>query len=526
MKKITYLIILFLFNFTTVPSFAQWVQGDKIISTTTDNVGIGTANPAGKLQVLGSVYVGNENGWAPHRVSVGGSGGDYGSVGYGYRYTTTSSGHTYAVNDFASQLSFDAGGFTFKTAPIGTNGAAVTFANVMKILQNGNVGIGTSAPTHKLSINGNVRWGGDIDYSYSGQDGSGLYIEQVGKTTSKARIRLQSSRQGDISNYSQFFIDPQNGFSFMNLGNANGNVGIGKTSPAYKLDVAGTVNAGAYLLNGVPLSNGADNLGNHTAAKALNLNYFPIDYVGSLSFSNFATFRTFGSSLYVDQYFGCGGVPAYALDVYGTIRYSNQLLGPSDKRFKKEISSLDSPLKKILSLNGVSYLYDNRRFPDKKFGEGTHFGFIAQDLKEILPNLVETDNEGYLSVNYIELIPVLTEAIKEQQKQIDELKKMVERLASGSSADADGENNTSEAMTSEDVKVYPNPSTGIFTVSVGKIGRGTLEVYDSSGNKIKTIALMNSVSNHTLDLSGQRKGIYTVHINAENKKFVKRIVIE
>jgi hypothetical protein len=44
---------------------------------------------------------------------------------------------------------------------------------------------------------------------------------------------------------------------------------------------------------------------------------------------------------------------------------------------------------------------------------------------ELFPQLVTKDDNGFLAVNYIELIPVLIEAIKEQQKQIDELKKML-----------------------------------------------------------------------------------------------------
>ena len=57
-------------------------------------------------------------------------------------------------------------------------------------------------------------------------------------------------------------------------------------------------------------------------------------------------------------------------------------------------------------------------------------GFIAQELQKVMPTLVTegTDKDKLLSVNYIALIPVLTKAIQEQQKEIEELKKMVELL--------------------------------------------------------------------------------------------------
>src|SRR5688572_12219248 len=120
------------------------------------NVGIGTATPAARLHVAGSAYFGNENTDSHYRVSVGGSGGDYGSVGYGYKYSLTSNVHSYAVSDLASQIRFHAGGFNFLTAPTGTAGSPVTFSTVMVVKQNGNVGIGTITPDAKLAVKGAI----------------------------------------------------------------------------------------------------------------------------------------------------------------------------------------------------------------------------------------------------------------------------------------------------------------------------------------------------------------------------------
>ena len=52
-------------------------------------------------------------------------------------------------------------------------------------------------------------------------------------------------------------------------------------------------------------------------------------------------------------------------------------------------------------------------------------GFIAQEVEKIIPELVKTDSEGMKSVDYISVIPVLVEALKNQQKQIDELKALL-----------------------------------------------------------------------------------------------------
>jgi len=56
-----------------------------------------------------------------------------------------------------------------------------------------------------------------------------------------------------------------------------------------------------------------------------------------------------------------------------------------------------------------------------KVKEKTRLGFIAQDLKAIFPELVDEDKDGYMYVDYVGLIPVLVESVKEQQAQIDEL---------------------------------------------------------------------------------------------------------
>ena len=85
----------------------------------------------------------------------------------------------------------------------------------------------------------------------------------------------------------------------------------------------------------------------------------------------------------------------------------------SDARWKKSIKTLQSPLQKVLNMSGVSYHYRRDEFPDKNFQEGAQIGFIAQQLEAVVPEVVRTDSQGWKSVQYSSLVPVLVEAFKQ-----------------------------------------------------------------------------------------------------------------
>jgi hypothetical protein len=73
-----------------------------------------------------------------------------------------------------------------------------------------------------------------------------------------------------------------------------------------------------------------------------------------------------------------------------------------------------------MNITGVSYQFRRDEFPDKNFLEGSQIGFIAQHVELTIPEIVLTDQQGWKSVQYSALIPVLVEAIKEQDAQIKE----------------------------------------------------------------------------------------------------------
>jgi hypothetical protein len=95
----------------------------------------------------------------------------------------------------------------------------------------------------------------------------------------------------------------------------------------------------------------------------------------------------------------------------------------SDVTLKKDIEPLSSSLGKVMRLQGVSYDWKVDEYPDKGFTGDRQIGFIAQDVEKVFPELVRTDSKGYKSIYYAQMVAVLAEAIKEQQKEISELKK-------------------------------------------------------------------------------------------------------
>ena len=117
----------------------------------------------------------------------------------------------------------------------------------------------------------------------------------------------------------------------------------------------------------------------------------------------------------------------------------------SDARLKTNINTIPNSLDKIMKLNGVSYNYNNSEYGKYKLNPRLSYGFLAQEIEKIIPEAVSektitTPNNGRNDsdkntesmkvkvVNYDAVIPVLVEAIKEQQKQIEELKIKIKTL--------------------------------------------------------------------------------------------------
>src|SRR6185369_13956945 len=100
----------------------------------------------------------------------------------------------------------------------------------------------------------------------------------------------------------------------------------------------------------------------------------------------------------------------------------------SDSHFKQNITPLQNSMENILKLQGVNYFWKTKEFPERNFNDKKQIGLIAQKVEKILPELVFTDKNGYKSVDYSKLTPILVEAIKELSVKNDKLRIEIENL--------------------------------------------------------------------------------------------------
>jgi len=221
--------------------------------------------------------------------------------------------------------------------------------------------------------------------------------------------------------------------------NFTGNVGIG-TPATFKLAVAGA-GTGSLLAGDV-----AGFGGNYTSMSlnglsgATNYNFLssPTDstlYINSPSQIQFRqnniTFMVLGNGTSYFTGTGNFGIgtssPSYTLHVNGSVAGTSAYNNLSDLRLKKDVSEIDGALNLIERLRGVRFRW--REPSERTIGRDLHLpvgdpqiGLIAQEVKGVLPEAVTKSNDGIFSIQESKVVPVLVEAVKAQQAEIESLK--------------------------------------------------------------------------------------------------------
>lgn len=97
------------------------------------------------------------------------------------------------------------------------------------------------------------------------------------------------------------------------------------------------------------------------------------------------------------------------------LQVANEITVTSSEKYKEHIKDIEMDVNDILKLNPKQYNYKE----DQKL----HYGLIAEEVEKVYPNLVSNHNDNGKSLNYLEILPLLLNKIKDLQNQIDELKR-------------------------------------------------------------------------------------------------------
>jgi Chaperone of endosialidase len=346
----------------------------------------------------------------------------------------------------------ESGKLLFQYAAVNTQGSAITWNNGIALTNAGKVGIGTSTfnatyPEKLLvdagtttSVNAIVGKGSidsylqlNIQNSSSGTSASSDVVATANngsETTNYIDMGINGGSNASgvmgVANDAYLYNIGQNllvgtgtaakSVVFMTGGttqstnermriDGSGNVGIGTNAPAQKFHLSG---GNARITNG---GINADIMVGTTfggITNATGMVYYEISG---------AETHMFGGQIIPDgdNTWSCGSSARRWSAVYA----ANGTIQTSDFRLKKNIHDLPYGLKEVMQMKPVSYNWKDNT-------GGNKIGLIAQEVRKIIPEVVLGDeSKENLGMNYAEIVPVLINAIKEQQKQIDDLKKEI-----------------------------------------------------------------------------------------------------
>jgi hypothetical protein len=383
--------------------------------TTSGNFGIGTTGASEKLQVQGNGLFATSGGTVVSAALIKGN--------YTYSSATTPDYTWYG----------DATTGIFHPSSGSIIGFTIGGAEKMRIHSTGNVGIGTTttAPAEKLEVVGNAIFPSSTTYTFAPLIHASTNISSTlpdftwagdattGITHPGAWQMAFTTNDGTGSGAERMRIS------------YDGNIGIGDNTPAALFTVGsgdlfqvastghtrtidGTAGAPAFSF----ATSGSTDNGMYKSA------------TDEVSFSTAGTQRVVITALGTVGIANSAPGSTYKLNVSGSA-FATGTWVASDNRYKKNIKAIESPLAKIMKMNGKTYEFKLEEFKAMNFNEGVNYGFIAQELKEILPEAVKQDENGFYSVNYDEVIPLLVEGIKAQQQTIETLKDKVEEMQAG-----------------------------------------------------------------------------------------------
>ena len=369
----------------------------------------------------------------------------------------------------------------------------------LKVLSNGKVGIGTTTPKYSL-----------LD---------------IGKAGTAGGLTIYNSA---LSNPLLFKLYSNGDYGYLNFGgvakhgitiNKDGGIGLG-ADPSIELDTPEYINIYTY--------------GERAALMAYAK--YPYDYGDIIKVYSW---RDTDMAYVVRDVRNGGGPLTFYVAGDGTVYSKGSLLTASDESYKENITSINNSLNKIKQIRGVTYKLKeqveetaptantlqsdvssrdtlsaqspvpveivNKIKAEKKRKKS---GFIAQELEEIFPEAVYTLPNGKKAIAYSEIIPLLVEAIKEQQNEIDELKQAKSIQARSTISDADEQSDVNSLLDEKlKAKLYsniPNPFKEQTTISFfisETSSRASIHIYNLQGKQIKQLNI-ESRGNDSVTING------------------------
>ena len=232
--------------------------------------------------------------------------------------------------------------------------------------------------------------------------------------------------------------------------------------------------------------------------------------------------------------------------ITGTLNAAN-VITLSDYRLKSDIKSVSTGcLDKVLGMNIVEFKYKQREFEaaegseaskekrapwydeESAFMKNKHYGFIAQELQKIYPDLVVEGEDGYLGVNYLEVIPLLVRSIQELNAKLEQQSNGVVKKAATRSADEEATD--IDAIVSTLYQNTPNPfteSTLIRCDVAEDVVKADLYIYNMNGEQIAEYAVTErGETSVTIDGGSLNAGMYLYALIADGKVIdTKRMIL-
>lgn len=455
---------------TTEPLQALDVRGIMIVS---GNVGVGTTTaPVQALDVYGRIAISGTPvlslwGTPPTNLTLGNGGnpstatgtnntcagisscaslttGQHNTaVGYSSLNKNISNHQNTAVGAFAlekntADKNTAVGSYALNVNTNGTENVAVGSSALQSATANYDTAIGTSA-LQTTSGNYNVAIGYNAGYNPSSPTSvmSNIFIGSnaatnvstnatqnivIGDSIGVPGIQTQTLAIGNtlfgtniysIDNSGKIGINTASPRATLEVDGAiyvTGNVGIGTTAPAARLDVQGNVSVAGNLMISTPSGQTAT-----LSTKAIG----GLPYTVGAGTLNNTTFLTINKAVNITGYTSLL-TDQFSLYMSGDV-LAKGFYHSSDLRLKEKIQPIKDALNKIKAINGVTFAFKTN--PDK-----INIGLIAQNVETVVPEVVSGRGDAMKSVAYDNLVGLLIEGIKDQQKQIEDLKRRLAKL--------------------------------------------------------------------------------------------------